>query len=399
MSGVSIDANQRITQDLEKLSTNFSGLVTGMVKSFVDTLWFTWRMKMLTGRRGVAILYAYMFLGLGFLRSATPDFGDLGNREQELEGSFRFMQERLRTHAESVAFFGGGAREKAHKADRSLTSTQAGELAHTLRFLELLDAAQYDENAGTSSKSNEESEDVISFSEVDIITPTHNLLARKLTCEIVPGKSLLLTGPNWSSKSLVFRALRGLWSIVDGRLVKPCHDVNDVVEAESGCGIGILYIPQKPYTCLGTLCDQIIYPLSHEQAEKRALSLYQQGQIDIGVADANILDMHLKRILENVKLLYLFEREGRWDASQNWEDILSLGEQQRLGMARLFFHKPQFGVLDECTNATSVDVEEHLYRLALNMGVTVITSSQMRLQEMLEPLEKLRTNHRSELKS
>ncbi|CAI9295462.1 unnamed protein product [Lactuca saligna] len=431
MSGVSIDADQRITQDLEKLSTDLSGLVTGMVKPSVDILWFTWRMKMLTGRRGVAILYAYMLLGLGFLRSVTPDFGDLGNREQELEGSFRFMHERLRTHAESVAFFGGGAREKAmiesrfnellahakillrkkwlfgvlddfvtkqlphnvtwglsllyameHKADRSLTSTQ-GELAHALRFLasvvsqsflafgdilelhrkfielsggvnrifeleELLDAAQSDENAGTSSKSNEESEDVISFSEVDIITPTQKLLARKLTCEIVPGKSLLLTGPNGSGKSSVFRALRGLWPIVDGRLVKPCHDVNDVAEAESGCGT----------------------------AEKRALSLYQQGQIDGGVADANILDMHLKRILENVKLLYLFEREGRWDASQNWEDILSLGEQQRLGMARLFFHKPRFGVLDECTNATSVDVEEHLYRLARDMGITVITSSQ-----------------------
>ncbi|CAH1430038.1 unnamed protein product [Lactuca virosa] len=459
MSGVSIDADQRITQDLEKLSTDLSGLVTGMVKPSVDILWFTWRMKMLTGRRGVAILYAYMLLGLGFLRSVTPDFGDLGNREQELEGSFRFMHERLRTHAESVAFFGGGAREKAmiesrfnellahakillrkkwlfgvlddfvtkqlphnvtwglsllyameHKADRSLTSTQ-GELAHALRFLasvvsqsflafgdilelhrkfielsggvnrifeleELLDAAQSDETAGTSSKSTEESEDVISFSEVDIITPTQKLLARKLTCEIVPGKSLLLTGPNGSGKSSVFRALRGLWPIVDGRLVKPCHDVNDVAEAESGCGTGILYIPQKPYTCLGTLRDQIIYPLSHEQAENRALSLYQQGQIDVGVADANILDMHLKRILENVKLLYLFEREGRWDASQNWEDILSLGEQQRLGMARLFFHKPRFGVLDECTNATSVDVEEHLYRLARDMGITVITSSQ-----------------------
>lgn len=459
MSGDSIDADQRITQDLEKLSTDLSGLVTGMVKPSVDILWFTWRMKMLTGRRGVAILYAYMLLGLGFLRSVTPDFGDLGNREQELEGSFRFMHERLRTHAESVAFFGGGAREKAmiesrfnellahakiflrkkwlfgvlddfvtkqlphnvtwglsllyameHKADRSLTSTQ-GELAHALRFLasvvsqsflafgdilelhrkfielsggvnrifeleELLDAAQSDENAGTSSKSNEESEDVISFSEVDIITPTQKLLARKLTCEIVPGKSLLLTGPNGSGKSSVFRALRGLWPIVDGRLVKPCHDVNDVAEAESGCGTGILYIPQKPYTCLGTLRDQIIYPLSHEQAEKRALSLCQQGQIDVGVADENILDMHLKRILENVKLLYLFEREGRWDASQNWEDILSLGEQQRLGMARLFFHKPRFGVLDECTNATSVDVEEHLYQLACDMGITVITSSQ-----------------------
>lgn len=456
MSGVSIDADQRLTQDLEKLSTDLSGLVTGMVKPSVDILWFTWRMKLLTGRRGVAILYAYMLLGLGFLRSVTPDFGDLGNREQELEGSFRFMHERLRTHAESVAFFGGGAREKAmiesrfnellvhakillrkkwlfgilddfvtkqlphnvtwglsllyameHKADRSLTSTQ-GELAHALRFLasvvsqsflafgdilelhrkfielsggvnrifeleELLDAAQFDETVGTSSQSDEmhkESDDGISFSEVDIITPSQKLLARKLTCDIVPGKSLLLTGPNGSGKSSVFRVLRGLWPIADGRLVKPCHNVNN--DVESGCGI--LYIPQKPYTCLGTLRDQIIYPLSLDQAEQRALNLYQEGQIDVD--DTNILDTHLKTILESVKLSYLFEREGRWDASQNWEDILSLGEQQRLGMARLFFHKPRFGVLDECTNATSVDVEEHLYRLARDMGITVITSSQ-----------------------
>jgi hypothetical protein len=40
------------------------------------------------------------------------------------------------------------------------------------------------------------------------------------------------------------------------------------------------------------------------------------------------------------------------------------GEQQRLGMARLFFHRPRFGVLDECTNATSVDVELQLYEHA-----------------------------------
>ncbi|KAL8234215.1 hypothetical protein R6Q59_020315 [Mikania micrantha] len=447
MSGVSIDADQRVTQDLEKLTTDLSGLVTGMVKPTVDILWFTWRMKMLTGRRGVAILYAYMLLGLGFLRSVTPDFGDLGNREQELEGSFRFMHERLRTHAESVAFFGGGAREKAmietrfnevlvhaktllkkkwlfgilddfvtkqlphnvtwglsllyameHKADRSLTSTQ-GELAHALRFLasvvsqsflafgdilelhrkfvelsggvnrifeleELLEAAQSDETVGTSSQSDGEMhKDGISFSEVDIITPAQKLLARKLTCDIVPGKSLLLTGPNGSGKSSVFRALRGLWPIVDGRLVKPSSkNINECA---------IFYIPQKPYTCLGTLRDQIIYPLCYQQAESRALNLYQKGELE-----TNNLDKHLKTILENVKLSYLYEREGSWDASQNWEDILSLGEQQRLGMARLFFHKPRFGILDECTNATSVDVEEHLYRLARDLGITVITSSQ-----------------------
>lgn len=46
-----------------------------------------------------------------------------------------------------------------------------------------------------------------------------------------------------------------------------------------------------------------------------------------------ILDARLKTILENVRLNYLLEREeGGWDANLNWEDILSLGEQQRLGM-------------------------------------------------------------------
>ncbi|KAE8676575.1 ABC transporter D family member 1 [Hibiscus syriacus] len=368
MANKNIDADQRITHDLEKLTTDLSGLVTGMVKPSVDILWFTWRMQLLTGRRGVAILYAYMLLGLGFLRTVAPDFGDLTSREQQLEGTFRFMHERLRTHAESVAFFGGGAREKAivdsrfkelldhsllllkkkwlfgilddfvtkqlphnvtwflsllyaleHKGDRALVSTQ-GELAHALRFLEsvvsqsflafgdilelhrkflelsgsinrvfeleeLLDAAQSGDlsanNLLQSQRTAFSAKDVISFSEVDIITPAQKLLARQLTCDVVQGKSLLVTGPNGSGKSYVFRVLRG----------------------------------KNP-------------------------------------ADTtSILDARLKSILENVRLNYLLEREeGGWDANLNWEDMLSLGEQQRLGMARLFFHKPKFGILDECTN-------------------------------------------------
>ncbi|XP_022774958.1 ABC transporter D family member 1-like isoform X2 [Durio zibethinus] len=457
MSSKNIDADQRITHDLEKLTTDLSGLVTGMVKPSVDILWFTWRMKLLTGRRGVAILYAYMLLGLGFLRTVTPDFGDLTSREQQLEGTFRFMHERLRTHAESIAFFGGGAREKAmvesrfrdlldhsllllkkkwlfgilddfvtkqlphnvtwglsllyaleHRGDRALVSTQS-ELAHALRFLasvvsqsflafgdilelhrkflelsgsinrifeleELLDAAQSDlstDNLLRSQRTGLYTEDVISFAKVDIITPAQKLLARQLTCDVLPGKSLLVTGPNGSGKSSVFRVLRGLWPFVSGKLYKPSHYFDG--EAVSGCGI--FYVPQRPYTCLGTLRDQIIYPLSREEAELRELKLYRKGE---NSADTmNILDAHLKTILENVRLNYLLEREeGGWDANLNWEDILSLGEQQRLSMARLFFHKPKFAILDECTNATSVDVEEQLYRLAQDLGITVITSSQ-----------------------
>lgn len=45
-----------------------------------------------------------------------------------------------------------------------------------------------------------------------------------------------------------------------------------------------------------------------------------------------ILDRRLRSILEDVRLVYLLDREGGWDASANWEDMLSLGEQQRLGM-------------------------------------------------------------------
>ncbi|ESW35638.1 hypothetical protein PHAVU_001G251800 [Phaseolus vulgaris] len=456
MASKNIDADQRITQDLEKLTSDLSGLVTGLVKPSVDILWFTWRMKLLTGQRGVAILYAYMLLGLGFLRTVTPDFGDLISQEQQLEGIFRFMHERLCTHAESVAFFGGGAREKAmvesrfrellshskyllkkkwlfgilddfitkqlphnvtwllsllyameHKGDRASISTQ-GELAHALRFLasvvsqsflafgdilelnrkfvelsgginrifeleELLDAAQSDDSINSSitlPMRDYHAKDAISFSKVDIVTPSQKMLARELTWDIELDRSLLVTGPNGSGKSSIFRVLRGLWPIASGRLSRPSDDVD--LEAGSGCGI--FYVPQRPYTCLGTLRDQIIYPLSREEAELRALKMYGKGE---NHDSRKLLDKHLQVILENVRLNYLLERDNRgWDANLNWEDILSLGEQQRLGMARLFFHKPKFGILDECTNATSVDVEEHLYGLANKMGITVVTSSQ-----------------------
>ncbi|KAL1366136.1 hypothetical protein HN51_014016 [Arachis hypogaea] len=457
MASKKIDADQRITHDLDKLTRDLSGLVTGMVKPSVDILWFTWRMKLLTGQRGVGILYAYMLLGLGFLRIFTPDFGDLISQQQQLEGTFRFMHERLCTHAESVAFFGGGAREKAmvesrfrellahsnyllkkkwlfgilddyitkqlphnvtwglsllyameHKGDRASISTQ-GELAHALRFLasvvsqsflafgdilelhrkfvelsgginrifeldEFLDAAESENfTSGVISPVRRDihSTDVISFSKVDIVTPAQKMLARELECRIERGGSLLVTGPNGSGKSSIFRVLRGLWPLGSGRLSRPSEDG----DPEAGSGCGIFYVPQRPYTCLGTLRDQIIYPLSHEEAEIKALKLYGEGKKHADTK--SMLDARLREILEKVRLSYLLEREkSSWDANLNWEDILSLGEQQRLGMARLFFQKPKFGILDECTNATSVDVEEHLYGLAKDMGITVVTSSQ-----------------------
>ena len=95
------------------------------------------------------------------------------------------------------------------------------------------------------------------------------ILLYSLLLDILPWCHLL--GPNGSGKSSVFRVLRGLWPTVSGRLMKPTQLYENAVESDCG----IFFVPQRPYTCLGTLRDQIIYPLSCEEAEKRAVRMHR----------------------------------------------------------------------------------------------------------------------------
>lgn len=46
-----------------------------------------------------------------------------------------------------------------------------------------------------------------------------------------------------------------------------------------------------------------------------------------------------------------------------------------MAIARLFYHKPLFAILDECTSAVSVDVEAKLYNGAKELGITLLTVS------------------------
>lgn len=188
-------------------------------------------------------------------------------------------------------------------------------------------------------------DNIIKFDHVPLATPNGDILIRDLNFEVRSGANVLICGPNGCGKSSLFRVLGELWPLFGGRLTKP----------ERG---KLFYVPQRPYMTLGTLRDQVIYPDGKEDQKKKGIS-----------------DLVLKEYLDNVQLSHILEREGGWDSVQDWMDVLSGGEKQRMAMARLFYHKPQFAILDECTSAVSVDVEDYIYSHCREVGITLFTVS------------------------
>jgi len=86
-------------------------------------------------------------------------------------------------------------------------------------------------------------------------------------------------------------------------------------------------------------------------------------------------DQELLQLLEMVNVAELAERFGALDAELDWEKVLSVGEQQRLAIARVLLEKPHYAMLDEATIALDTANEERLYRQLRSTSTTLVSVS------------------------
>ncbi|XP_052398761.1 ATP-binding cassette sub-family D member 3 isoform X2 [Carassius gibelio] len=439
------NADQLLTQDVEKFCNSVVELYSNLSKPLLDIGLYIFKLTTAIGAQGPASMMAYLLISGLFLTRLRRPIGKMTVTEQKYEGEYRFVNSRLITNSEEIAFYNGNVREKQtiHSTFRKLVdhlhnfiffrfsmgmvdsiiakyfATVVGYLVVSRPFLDLshprhlnsshaelledyyqsgrmllrmsqalgrivlagremtrlsgfttritelmkvlkeLNSGKYERTmVSLSEKDDTEKltlipgsgriinvDNIIKFDHTPLATPNGDILIRDLCFEVKSGTNVLVCGPNGCGKSSLFRVLGELWPLFGGSLTKP----------ERG---KLFYVPQRPYMTLGTLRDQVIYPDTHEDQKKKGIS-----------------DQVLKEYLDNVQLGHILEREGSWDMVQDWMDVLSGGEKQRMAMARLFYHKPQFAILDECTSAVSVDVEDYIYNHCRKVGITLFTVS------------------------
>ena len=116
-------------------------------------------------------------------------------------------------------------------------------------------AGKLDSKLPAAGGSVQASSDEIAFEKALVVTPAGATLVQDLSLRVPAGTNLLVTGPIGSGKSSLFRVLGGLWPLTGGVVRKPGG-------AEGGLAHDIFYVPQRPYVTIGTLQDQLIYPLT-----------------------------------------------------------------------------------------------------------------------------------------
>ena len=172
---------------------------------------------------------------------------------------------------------------------------------------------------------------------LDITLPNGKPLVAADGIAFAPGDQVLVAGPSGSGKSTLLRAISGIWPFGKGTVSLPAEG-------------RAMTLPQRPYLPIGTLAAAVSYP---------ALA---------GTFEA-------ARIGELLNAVGLPALAGRLEEDAHWSRILSLGEQQRIAIARAMLHAPDYLLLDEATASLDEPAEAALYRLLHERlpGATIVS--------------------------
>jgi putative ATP-binding cassette transporter len=163
---------------------------------------------------------------------------------------------------------------------------------------------------------------------------------------IVAGQKVLLMGASGTGKSTLIRAIAGLWPWGSGCVRLPV-------------GAKIAFLPQRPYMPLGTLRQVLCYP---DVGETYTDAVLQQALTRCG----------LKRLIP------------RMNDEEKWDKVLSGGELQRIGFARLLVMLPDIVIMDEATSALDAagqDTMMELFRGELGHVTLISVGHRVELEE------------------
>ncbi|WP_337160117.1 ABC transporter ATP-binding protein/permease [Pseudomonas putida] len=394
--------DQRIELDVNAFVTGSVSLALGAVSALVSLVAFTailWGLSAPLMVGGVEIPRAMVFAVYLYVIVATWIAFRLGRPlirlnflNEKLTANFRYALMRLRENAENIAFYQGAQVERGtllgrfgalivnvwalvyrslkfngfnlgisqvavvfpfilqaprffsgaiKLGDVMQTSQAFGQVQDSLSFFrESYDTfAQYratldrltgfldaNQQASTLPRvTTQEQAQALDIAGLQVLRPDGHALIADLNLRLRAGQALLIKGPSGSGKTTLLRALAGLWPYAEGEVRRPL-------------GNQALFLSQRPYLPLGDLRTAIAYPAPGTPAD----------------------DGRMQQALRQVNLAHLVER---LDVSNDWSNILSVGEQQRLAFARLLFNRPQVVFLDESTSAIDEGLEHALYSL------------------------------------